>query len=99
MSTSLLTQSRRTRVIRGLLIGKHFTLQLGILSESQLDIRDGQLCRALPSAVSSVRKLPRTALHIRPRLRPPLPQSPSRPTHSLSPAQNHEPPRLKRPHG
>jgi hypothetical protein len=63
LSTSLLTQSRRIRVIRGLLIGKHFKLQLGLFSDSQLDIMEGQICRALRSAVSSVRYLPRTALH------------------------------------
>jgi hypothetical protein len=62
LSTSPLTQSRRLRVIRGLLIGKHFTLQLGLFSDSQLDILEGQICRALRSAVSSVRNLPRTAL-------------------------------------
>jgi hypothetical protein len=63
LSTSLLTQSRRIRVIRGLLTGKHFTLQLGLSSDSQLDILDGQICQALRSAVSSARNLPRTALH------------------------------------
>jgi hypothetical protein len=63
LSTSLLTQSRRIRVIRGLLIGKHFTHQLGPFSDSQLDILDGQICRALRSAVSSVPNLPRTTLH------------------------------------
>jgi hypothetical protein len=63
LSTSLLTQCRKVRVIRGLLIGKHFTLQLGLFSDSQLDIFDGQICRALRSAVSSVRNLPRIALH------------------------------------
>jgi hypothetical protein len=63
ISTSLLTKSRRIRVIRGLLIvGKHFTLQLGLFSDSQLDNLDGQICRALRSAVSSVGILPRTAL-------------------------------------
>jgi hypothetical protein len=62
LSTSFLTQSHRIRVIRGLLIGKHFTLQLGLFNDSQLDL-DGQVCRALRSAVSSVRDLPRTALH------------------------------------
>jgi hypothetical protein len=34
LSTSFLTQSCRIRVIRGLLIGKHFTLQLGFFSDS-----------------------------------------------------------------
>jgi hypothetical protein len=63
LSTSPLIQSRRLRVIRGLLIGKHFTLQLGLFSDSQLDILEGQICRAPRSAVSSVRNLPRTALH------------------------------------
>jgi hypothetical protein len=63
LSTSLLTHSRRIRVIGGLLIGKHFTLQLGLFSDSQLAILEGQICRALRSAVSSVRNLPRTALH------------------------------------
>jgi hypothetical protein len=63
LSSSLLTQSRRIRVIRGLLIGKHFTLQPGLFSDSELDILEGQICRALRSAVSSVRNLPRTALH------------------------------------
>jgi hypothetical protein len=63
LSTSPLTQSRRLRVIRGILIGKHFTLQLGLFSDSQLDILEGEICRALRSAVSSVRNLPRTALH------------------------------------
>jgi hypothetical protein len=53
LSTSPLTQSRRLRVIPGLLIGKHFTLQLGLFSDSQLHILDGQICRALHSAVSS----------------------------------------------
>jgi hypothetical protein len=41
LSTPLLTQSRRIRVIRGLLIGKHFTLQLGLFGDSQLDALDG----------------------------------------------------------
>jgi hypothetical protein len=36
---------------------------LGLFSDSQLDILDGQICRALRSAVSSLRSLPRTALH------------------------------------
>jgi hypothetical protein len=63
LSISLLTQSRRIRVIRGPLIGKHLTLQLGMFSDSQLDLLEGQICRALRSAVSSVRNLPRTALH------------------------------------
>jgi hypothetical protein len=63
LSTSPLTQSRRIRVIRGLLTGKHFTLKLGLFSDSQLDTMEGQICRALRSAVSSVRNLPRTALH------------------------------------
>jgi hypothetical protein len=58
-STSPLTQSRRLRVIQGLLIGKHFTLQLGLFSDSL----KGQICRALRSAVSSARNLPRTAVH------------------------------------
>jgi hypothetical protein len=62
-STSILAQSRRIRVIHGHLIGKHFTLQLGLFSDSELDILEGQICRALRSAVSSVRNLPRTALH------------------------------------
>jgi hypothetical protein len=34
LSTSLLTQTCRIRVIRGLLIGKHFKLQLGLFSDS-----------------------------------------------------------------
>jgi hypothetical protein len=34
LSTSFLTQSCRIRVIRGLLIGKHFTLQLGLFNDS-----------------------------------------------------------------
>jgi hypothetical protein len=38
LSMSPLTQSRRLQVIRGILIGKHFTLQLGLFSDSQLDI-------------------------------------------------------------
>jgi hypothetical protein len=59
----MLTQSRRIRVIIGLLIGKHFTLQLGLFSDSQFNILEGQICRALRSAVSSVRNLPRSALH------------------------------------
>jgi hypothetical protein len=63
LSTSPLTQSRRLRVIRGLLIGKYFTLQLGLFTGSQLDTREGQICRALRSTVSSVRNLARTALH------------------------------------
>jgi hypothetical protein len=63
LSTSPQTQSRRLRVIRRLLIGKHFTLQLGLFSDSQLDILEGQICPALRSAVSSGRDLPRTALH------------------------------------
>jgi hypothetical protein len=63
LSTSLLTQSRKIRVIRGLLIGKHFTLQLSLFSDSQLDTLEGQICQALLSAVSSVRNLPRTSLH------------------------------------
>jgi hypothetical protein len=63
LSSSPLTQSRRLRVIRGLLIGKHFTLQLGLFSDSQLDTLECQICRALRSAVSSVRNLPHTALH------------------------------------
>jgi hypothetical protein len=63
LSTSPLTQSRRIRVIRGHLIGKHFTLQLGLFTYSQLDTMEGQICRALRSAVSSVSNLPRTALH------------------------------------
>jgi hypothetical protein len=63
LSPSLLTQFRRLRVIRGLLIGKHFTLKLGLFSGSQLDILEGQICRAVRSAVSSVRNLPRTTLH------------------------------------
>jgi hypothetical protein len=63
MSTSLLTHSRRIRVIRGLLIGKHFSLQLGLFSDSHMDTLEGQIRRALHSAVSSVRNLPRTALH------------------------------------
>jgi hypothetical protein len=63
LSASPLTQSRRRRVIRGLLIGKHFTLQLGLFTDSQLDTLESQICRALRSAVSSVRNLPRTALH------------------------------------
>jgi hypothetical protein len=61
LSTSLQTKSRRIRAIRGFLIGKHFTLQLSLFSDSQLDILDGQICRALRSVVSSVRNLPRTA--------------------------------------
>ena len=65
LCTSPLKQSRRLRVIRGLLIGKHFTLQLCLFSNSQLDILEGQICRALRSAISSVRNLPRTALHRR----------------------------------
>jgi hypothetical protein len=63
LSTSPLTQSRRVRVIRGLLTGKHFTLQLGLFNNSHIDLMEGQICRALRSAVSSVRNLPRTALH------------------------------------
>jgi hypothetical protein len=63
LSASLLTTSRRIRVIRGLLIGKHFTLKLGLFNDSHLDILDGQICRALRSAVSSACNLPRTALH------------------------------------
>jgi hypothetical protein len=34
LSTSPLTQSRRLRVISGLLTGKHFTLQLGLFNDS-----------------------------------------------------------------
>jgi hypothetical protein len=41
LSTSLFTQSRRIRVIRGLLIGKHFPLQLGLCIDSQLDALEG----------------------------------------------------------
>jgi hypothetical protein len=41
LSTSLLTQSRRIRVIRGLLIGKHFILQFGLFNDSELDILEG----------------------------------------------------------
>jgi hypothetical protein len=63
LSTSPLTQSRRLRAIRGLLIGKHLTLHLGLVIDSQLDILEGQISRALRSAVSPVRNLPRTALH------------------------------------
>jgi hypothetical protein len=63
LSTSLLTQSRRIRVIRSLLIGKHLTLHLGLFSDSQMDTLDGQICTALRTVVSSVRTLPRTALH------------------------------------
>jgi hypothetical protein len=63
LSASPLTQSHRLRVIRGLLIGKHFTLHLGLFSDSQINILEGQICRALRSAVSSARNLPRTALH------------------------------------
>jgi hypothetical protein len=63
LSTSPLTQSHRLRVIRGLLIGKHFTLQLSLFIDSQLDILDGKICRALRSATTSVRNLPRIALH------------------------------------
>jgi hypothetical protein len=65
LSTSPLTQSRRLRVIRGLLIGKTFTLQLGLFSDSHLDILEGQIYRALRSAVSTVRNSlapPSTAL-------------------------------------
>jgi hypothetical protein len=61
--TSLVTKSRRVSVIRGLLIGKHSTLQLGLFSDSQPDIMEGQTCKTLRSAVSSVRNLPLTALH------------------------------------
>jgi hypothetical protein len=61
LSTSLLTQSRRIRVIRGLLIGKHFTF--GSASSTILSILEGRICRVLHSAVSSVRNLPRSALH------------------------------------
>jgi hypothetical protein len=46
LSASPLTQSRRLRAIRGLLIGKHFTLQLGLFSDSKLDTLEGQICRA-----------------------------------------------------
>jgi hypothetical protein len=53
LSTSLLAQSRTIRVIRGLLIGKHFTLQLGLFSDSQLDILEGQICRALRSLLGA----------------------------------------------
>jgi hypothetical protein len=60
LSASPLTQSRR---LRGQLIGKHFTLQLGLFIDSKLDTLEGQICRALRSAVSSVRNLPRTAFH------------------------------------
>jgi hypothetical protein len=64
LSTSPLKQSHRFRVSRGLLIGEHFTLLLlGLFSDSQLDTLGGQLCRTLRFAVSSVRNLPRTALH------------------------------------
>jgi hypothetical protein len=53
LSTSLLTQSISIRVIRGLLIGKHFTLQLDLFNDIQLDILEGhQICHALRSAVS-----------------------------------------------
>jgi hypothetical protein len=57
------TQSRRLRVIRGILVGKHFTIQLGLFTDSQLDTLEGQICRALRFAVSSVRNLPRSSLH------------------------------------
>jgi hypothetical protein len=63
LSTSPLTQSRKIRVIRGLLIGQHFTLKVGLFTDSQLDILEGQICRALRSAVSSVSNIPRSALH------------------------------------
>jgi hypothetical protein len=62
LSSSPLTQSRKLRVIRGLLMEKHYTLQLGLFSDSQLDTLEGQICRVLRSAVLSVRDLPRTAL-------------------------------------
>jgi hypothetical protein len=48
LSTSLLTQSCKIRVIRGLLIGSHFTLQLGLFSDSQLDILKGQNLQSTP---------------------------------------------------
>jgi hypothetical protein len=63
LSISLLTQSRRIRVIRGVFIGKRFTLKLGLFNDSQLGILEGQIYRELHSAVSSVRNLSRTALH------------------------------------
>jgi hypothetical protein len=63
LSTSMLTQSRRICVIQGLRIGKHSPLQFGLFNDFQLDILEGQICRALHSTVSSVRNLPRTALH------------------------------------
>jgi hypothetical protein len=54
LSTSLLTQSCRIRVIRGLLIGQHSTLQLGLFNDSHLDVLDGHIptyatSRAQPS--------------------------------------------------
>jgi hypothetical protein len=63
LSTSMLTQSRRIRVVRGLLICKYFTLPLGLFCDSQLDILESQVFWALRSAVSSVHNLPRTALY------------------------------------
>jgi hypothetical protein len=63
LSSSPLTQSRRLHVIPGLLIGKHFTLQLGLFNDYQLDILEGQICRALRFDVFSVRNVPRTTLH------------------------------------
>jgi hypothetical protein len=41
LSTSLLTISGRIRIIRGLFIGTHFTLKLGIFSDSHFDILEG----------------------------------------------------------
>jgi hypothetical protein len=43
---------------------------IDLVSDSQLDTLDGQICRTLCSVVSSVRNLPRTALH-RPTRPPP----------------------------
>jgi hypothetical protein len=37
LSTSLLIQSRRICIICGLIVGKHFTLQLGVFSDPQVD--------------------------------------------------------------
>jgi hypothetical protein len=44
-------------------MSKHFTLQLGLFSDSQLDTLKVQICRALRSSVYSVRNLSCTALH------------------------------------
>jgi hypothetical protein len=47
LSTSLLTESLKICVIRGLFTCKHFTLQLRLFMVSQLDVVDRQICVAI----------------------------------------------------